>query len=461
MRSSFSQLAYASADDLVFGTAPKPVRLANGMVIGGGQVLPEVNFTLPPMDINQDTMPDVLAQYKDMVSGILTRAYELSVPALMLEVELLPPMTNTPRWGIDVIKTVKDVMADFEANKGLFVGLRVTPNDTREFERPTRMRSGKYLDAMLETFAGVADAGADLLSIESTGGKELHDEALIRGDLKGVIFALAVMGARDMEFLWSNICSLAESTGKIAAGDTACGFGNTAMVLADKGYIPRLFAAIVRVATVARSLVAYEVGAIGPSKDCAYEGPYIKAITGYPIAMEGRMSACAHLSPLGNIAGAVCDLWSNESVQNIKLLGGMAPTVSLEQLAYDCRLYNQAIKSGEAGVRQLRDWMVSSDALLDPQAYVLEPNFVLKTSESLIKGKTAYERTKLAVATALDLLKKAVDDGALIIPEREKPWFAIMQSELDSLPQCEDELWATIRAEYDIAAFTPGDYGLS
>ena len=54
--------------------------------------------------------------------------------------------------------------------------------------------------------------------------------------------------------------------------------------------------------TVPRSLVAFEQGAIGPNKDCAYEGPYLKAITGFPISLEGAEAAVAHLSPIGNIA---------------------------------------------------------------------------------------------------------------------------------------------------------------
>jgi methanol--5-hydroxybenzimidazolylcobamide Co-methyltransferase len=87
------------------------------------------------------------------------------------------------------------------------------------------------------------------------------------------------------------------------------------MVLAEQKLIPRVFAAVVRVAAVPRSLVAFEMGAIGPSKDCAYEGPYLKAIAGVPISMEGCTAACARLSPVGNIARAVCDCWSNESVQ--------------------------------------------------------------------------------------------------------------------------------------------------
>lgn len=461
MRTWFSRLAYESADDLIFGSAPRAVKLGNGIIIGGGRVFPEINFTLPAMEVNENTMPEVLSQYREMVSGILRRSCELSVPSLVLEVELLPPMTNNPVWGVDVVKVVKDVMTGFETREGLAVGLRVTPNDIREFVRPTEMRRGRYLNAMLQTFAGVAAAGADLLSIESTGGKELHDLALIQGDIKGVIFALSVMGARDMEFLWNHITAIAESTGAIAAGDTACGFGNTAMVLAEKGYIPRLFAAIVRVATVTRSLVAYEAGAIGPSKDCAYEGPFIKAVTGVPISMEGRTSACAHLSPVGNIAGAVCDLWSNESVQNVKLLGAMAPTVSLEQLAYDCRLYDQAVISGEAGVRQLRDWLTQSDAPLDPQAYVLSPDFVFEVSKSIIQGKTDYERTKLAVARALELLRNAADDGELQLSDREKPWLRMLESDIDSLPESEDELWAVIRPTCDTSSFSPDDYGLS
>ena len=73
---------------------------------------------------------------------------------------------------------------------------------------------------------------------------------------------------------------------------------------------------------------------------------------GIPISMEGRTAACAHLSPLGNIAGACADLWSNESVQNIKLLADMAPTVYYEQLEYDTRLFNQAFKGGKEDILQ-------------------------------------------------------------------------------------------------------------
>jgi methanol--5-hydroxybenzimidazolylcobamide Co-methyltransferase len=106
---------------------------------------------------------------------------------------------------------------------------------------------------------------------------------------------------------------------------------------AHQHMLPEVLAAVVRAMGAARSLVALEHSAVGPSKDCAYEGPVLKAITGCPISMEGKSAACAHFSPVGNIAAAMCDLWSNESVQNIRLLAGNAPEVFTEVLAYDCR----------------------------------------------------------------------------------------------------------------------------
>ena len=61
-------------------------------------------------------------------------------------------------------------------------------------------------------------------------------------------------------------------------GDTARGFADTAMQLAHQKMLPEALAAVVRAMSAARSLVAFEHGAIGPSKDCAYEGPVIKAL---------------------------------------------------------------------------------------------------------------------------------------------------------------------------------------
>jgi methanol--5-hydroxybenzimidazolylcobamide Co-methyltransferase len=309
---SYSSLAIVDSDDLRFGVCPKPLTTRRGMTIGGGIVYPELNFTLPNMEIKASTMGEVLGEYRQIITGALARAVELETPGLVIEFETLPPMTQVPQWGIDITKVLADAMEESHARHGLKSVLRATPNDTREFERPPIMRSGQWWENMLETFEGCADAGAELLSIESVGGKEVHDEALQAGDIQQVIFALCVMGVRDMKFLWSNLQKVADAHGVKCAGDTACGFGNTAMVLAEQKLISRVFAAVVRAISAVRSLVAYECGAVGPGKDCGYENPILKAITGLPMAMEGKTAACAHLSPLGNIAAATCDTWSNE-----------------------------------------------------------------------------------------------------------------------------------------------------
>jgi len=151
-----------------------------------------------------------------------------------------------------------------------------------------------------------------------------------------MVFGLGILGARDMEFLWREIVSACGKGRIVPSGDTACGFANTAMVLAERRHIPRVLAAVIRVAAVPRSLVAYEIGAVGPARTVPTKALH-EGHRRSPISMEGRTAAVAHLSPVGNITQAVCDCWSNESVQNRRLLSTFAPTVCLEQLAYDCR----------------------------------------------------------------------------------------------------------------------------
>jgi methanol--5-hydroxybenzimidazolylcobamide Co-methyltransferase len=322
------------------------------------------------------------------------------------------------------------------------------------------MRRGEYWEKMLEFFDGAAAAGADMISIESTGGKEVCDEALVEADLTRVAFALGVLGARDMDFLWKHIVASCNRQGIVPAGDTACGFANTAMVLADQKMIPRTFAAVVRVASVPRSLVAYTVGARGPSKDCAYEGPYMKALAGVPISMEGRSAACAHLSPVGNVSQCVCDCWSNESVQNVRLLSTYAPVVSLEQLAYDCRLLNTAARHSAADAIRLRDWLGESDGPHDPQAHVLLPDVVLRLSEKMIAaGTDPYRQTRAAIFAAIEELQRAHDADEVHIPEREQPWLDMLQDQAEELPGDEGELIETMLAENE-GKFVPAEYGL-
>jgi methanol--5-hydroxybenzimidazolylcobamide Co-methyltransferase len=253
---------------------------------------------------------------------------------------------------------------------------------------------------------------------------------------------------------------IANRTGSIPGGDTACGFGNTAMVLAEKKYIPKVFAAIARIATVVRTLVAVEMGATGPDKDCGYEGPFLKAIAGIPISMEGKTSACAHFSPLGNVAAACADLWSNESVQNIRLLAGMAPTVYLEQLQYDTRLMNEAVKGGKSEILQLQKLFVNSDIYYDPQAFILAPRNVIDIAAEIVRGKNYIDATKRGCLKGLGLIEAALNEGNLRPDQKEDSWIKMLEADIESIPVEESDFIDSILPTIDQSKLLLSEYGL-
>jgi methanol--5-hydroxybenzimidazolylcobamide Co-methyltransferase len=456
----YKSLIITNPEDLMFGMAPNPVKTRRGLEIGGGQVYAELNFTLPIMSINESTLPQVYEHYREIAEGALERALHLESKGVVLELETLLEMTKTPQIGIEIVKIMNGVCEKYYQDHGLASEIRLTPNDLREFERPARQRTSQYLEPMFELFERGSIEGGDLLSIESTGGKEVSDEALMMCDIKGMVFAMAVLGVRDMQFLWKKIVAVANKHGKIAAGDSACGFANTAMVLAEKKYIPKVFATLVRVISVVRSIVAMEEGAVGPDKDCGYEGPFLKAITGIPISMEGKTAACAHLSPIGNIASACCDLWSNESVQNIKLLSGMAPTAYLEQLEYDARLMNEALKAGKLHREVLQQLLVSSDVYTDPQALILSPVNVIRISRELVKGDSYVANAKNGALAALDIIDEALLSGKMRLSELETSYLPILREDLESIPDNESEFIEMMLPLIDATKFIPAEYGL-
>jgi methanol--5-hydroxybenzimidazolylcobamide Co-methyltransferase len=244
----------------------------------------------------------------------------------------------------------------------------------------------------------------------------------------------------------------------IPGGDSACGFANTAMQLAHQKMLPEVLAAVVRAMSAVRSLAAFEQGAVGPSKDCAYEGPVLKAITGYPIAMEGKSASCAHFSPLGNIAAAMCDLWSNESVQNVRLLSGNAPEVFTELLAYDCRLMNTAA-AGKGGALQMRNWMTESDEWLSPQAAVLSPEATIKIATAIVGADTPYHRTIAAGRAAVKILNDGIAQEKLRISRKEQQWLTRIDESLDSFPKDEEVLMRDLEAQYG-SLYDRTSYGL-
>ncbi len=453
---TFTARAYPSADALSFGRAVHPVRCGFGLTIGGGQVYPEVNFTLPPMPVDAAHLAETLRQYHDMVTSVLDRLVTLDVPGAVIEFEHTPEMTDIVDIGAQISGQTKRLMQQQYDSHGLRTALRTTVCDIRDMDRPPRMRTGAASQRMREAFRANARQGADLLSIESTGGKEVSDRALMEANVPGLLLALGILAPRDMHFLWKEICTIADEEGVIPAGDTACAFANTAMVLADKHYIPNVLAAVVRAMSTVRSLVAFEEGAVGPSKDCAYEGPILKAITGYPISMEGKSSACAHFSHVGNIASAVCDLWSNESVQQVRLLSGFAPEVFTEILAYDCRLMNEALAAGEEAT--LQHLLVRGDIFKSVHAFILSPEAAVTLGGAILEETTDFERTRRAGQVACTLIREAVEDGHLALPTREMNWLDRIEADLHQYATEDDVLSVAMPTYQD--AFLASEYGL-
>jgi methanol--5-hydroxybenzimidazolylcobamide Co-methyltransferase len=457
MKKTFKTLAIPHPQQLMFGRTPKPVTCGFGLKLGNGQVYPELNFTLPTMPLEETNWAAVVAQYEEIGSIIERAAARLKPPGLMAEFELLPPMTEHPSWGAELTSVLLRHLDQLHKDTGIPCALRVTPTDIRDVTKPPELRSGKPLDLLLQSFEQCAAVGAHVLSIESVGGKEVHDEALLYGDIEGVIFALGVLASRDMEFLWEKIVATCSKHNVVPGGDSACGFANTAMQLAGQGMLPEVLASVVRAASSVRSLVAYECGAYGPSKDCAYEGPVIKAITGAPIAMEGKSASCAHFSPVGNVAAAMCDLWSNESVQNVRLLSGPAPEAYFELLVYDCRIFNQALETKTESVYQ--NLLVSSDIHLSPQAFVLSPESTARIASAVVRESGHYAQTLSAAIEAASLLREGIRRKELQLNPRETEWLARITRELDALPSDEQQMIVTMQERYG-HLFAVNSYGL-
>jgi len=444
----FPKLAIPEETHLLYGVCPHPLRCGLGLTIGAGTVFPEVNFTLPPIAITDETWPAVKTQYEEMAEHILRRAAALSVPGIVLEFELLPAMTQRPEWGAEITGILKRHLHGTHQKHGLPCALRVTPTDIRDQSKPPRLRAGEPWERLRRSLELCAAAGADILSIESVGGKEVHDQALMFGDVPAIVFALGVLAPRDMAWLWSEIVSICEAhPGVIPGGDSACGFANTAMQLAHQKMLPEVLAAVIRAMSAVRSLVAFEQGAVGPSKDCAYEGPVMKAITGRPIAMEGKSASCAHFSPVGNIAAAMCDLWSNESVQNVRLLSGSAPEAFTELLAYDCRLMNTAAAS-EGGALRMRDWMTASDEWLSPQAAVLSPTATLRIAEAIVGESTPYRCTVAAGRAAIAILNDGITAMRIRLSRKETQWLNRIGETFEALPEDEGAMVEAMEVQY-------------
>ncbi|AEG13701.1 methanol:cobalamin methyltransferase, subunit B [Desulfofundulus kuznetsovii DSM 6115] len=454
----YTSMAYQSADEMVFGTAKYPVKYGRDFEVGGGLVYPEL---VPhPRPGSEETKKSLVREYEKMVNDVLERCVQLGFPGIQVELEHVYQMTRNPDWGGEIAAATKRLMDDYYQKYGLKSAIRATIADYRKPDEEN-MRDSDALKNILATFEASAAAGADNLSIESMGGKEITDYAIVRQDIRGVLFGIGVLGSRDVEFLWKKIVEIANKYGVTPGGDTDCSQANVAMFMAG-GYldksVPHTFAAICRAIAAARTLVAYEQGAKGPTKDCGYEDPIIKAIAGIPISMEGKTCACAHSDLLGNLVAAVCDLWSNEAVEYHDMFGGTTAAVFTEILGYDVALMNTAIKMGKA--KDLRDMMINSDKYRDTHGFILSPDNAYEIGKAIVSNaESYYSRARAAAIKAAELMR---GDSKLLLSDFEKEVLESTYKALLSLPDKEEDFIAECIPVYQkqVKGFKPSNYGL-
>jgi methanol--5-hydroxybenzimidazolylcobamide Co-methyltransferase len=353
-------------------------------------------------------------------------------------------------------------MEEFHDEYGIKCALRHTPGDIREDRDFLELRGDKC-NVLMESFEEVASNGADLLSVESMGGKEIFDYAILRNDIPGMLYAIGCLGTMDMEFIWQEIASIAKKNNVVAAGDTDCSEANTAMFIAggllDKN-LAHTLAIIARAISAPRSLAAYEAGAVGPGKDCGYENPIIKAITGMPMTQEGKTSTCAHSDVMGNLIMQCCDLWSNESVEYHGEFGGTSVQCWAESLGYDCALMNVALQTGKA--KDLRDLMVLSDKYRDPQGYVLAYENSYRIGEAIVKdGNDIYLRAKNAALKSVEIMEEGAA-GKLELTRFETGALADAKAALEALTDDSDTFMSDCMTKYkeEVKVFLPKNYEL-
>ena len=316
----------------------------------------------------------------------------------------------------------------------------------------------------METIENCCENGASIICIETTGGKSVSDYGISRGDPRALLFGIGVLGSIDMEFMWEEIVKICSKHNVIPGGDTNCSQSNTAMFLAggllDKD-CSHTFAAIARGIGAANSLVAVECGAKGPLKDCGYENPIVKAISGVPIATEGKNAVCAHSDLMGNLIAGVCDCWSNESVYHREEMGGTTPEVWLQATGFEAALMNTSIETGKQ--KDLRDLYTLTDKYRDPQALILAYDNAYRIGEAIVEyGDDPYKRSIQAALEVGKIITEAVEAKKMQLTRFEQDSLESAMRTFKKLPDDSEKFIkrSTRRYGRKVEDFNPKNYEL-
>lgn len=88
----YTSLAISDPAELIYGKSPKPIPTRHGLEIGGGLVYPELNFTLPDIEITKDAMPGIARTYKQIVSEAIVKSddhYQAVIAAARAAIAIL------------------------------------------------------------------------------------------------------------------------------------------------------------------------------------------------------------------------------------------------------------------------------------------------------------------------------------------------------------------------------------
>jgi len=461
----FTKMAYSSPDEIVFGTSKSPVSYGFGIKVGAGRVIPELNYA--PRPGSEKDPARLKKEYVEYISkDVLTRAVTLGFPDVQLETEWVSQMGNK-KFSTPIVEGQKEITEKFHEEYGLNCAVRQTLPDQREAEeglRPGMKGKHAYPEALFGCAEVACENGADVLACETMGGKELADYAVTSGDVVAFLYGVGYLGAIDMEFVWSEFVNIAKKHKKTTVGgDTNCSGANVSMFMAggmlDQD-VQKTFSAVTRAISAARTMVAMECGASGPDKDCGYEGPIIKTITGRPAAQEGKNCQCAHADLQGNLMAQICDLWSNESVEYHPEFGGSSVQCWLGSLGYEVALMNCAIATGQE--KTLRDLYMITDRVRGPEGYMLAYDNAYKVGEAIAKeGKNIYLRAKAAGLTAAKIVKAGYESKELGLTTKQKDVLDAIIKELEALPAEESKFVEFCDKKYaEVPNYNKKNYGL-
>ena len=445
-RNVFTKMVTESADDMLFGETKKPVKLGLGQEAGNGLVYP--NIKVAPAEGSEESIDGLEATSKNIAFAACARVKDIGLPAIQIEMEHVQQQSISREASERCTAVTWEQLEALHDEFGTRVSLMSTVADMREEENG--LRGSDYDVAMDESFEACAQSGASMLCIETVGGKVVSDYGISRGDARAILYGIGVLGSNDMEYMWTKIVDIAKRNNITPGGDTNCAQANTAMFLAG-GFMSKnvshTIAAVARAIAGARSLVAIECGATGPTKDCGYENPIVKSIASVPICAEGKNATCAHADLMGNLTAGVCDVWSNESVYNREEMGGPTPGVWLQSLGYECALMNTAKQIGTA--KELRDTYVLADKYRDPQGVILAYDNAYQIGQAIVAdGEDNYLRSRAAALKAMDLINEAVDAKRIYLTRFERDTLDSTYKTYEQLPDDSDKFIQTCIKRY-------------